>query len=1029
MKSIILQEIAAGAMSLEERIALVKNAPLPSYAHEASISRTMPELLELATFYYGYEIADTILIDVSPESLGTLPTWVVQLEKLIRHWLSFPLHQMCHDTEVFAEILAPWLEWAGSHMRLCQPTLPEGLLKDGLNYLAELLRTLVGRCLATDFKHFMQRMDDTVSGTYLAYLAYLHQGGLVEFFRTYPVLGKQVVLAIMDWCANFQSILTHLTEDTLALMTAGLLSSPDARPVRLKMGLSDPHNQGQTVCYLQFSDERQLIYKPRSIKAEDAYGYFMNALEKLIPGMLSHRPLSVLNRANHGWVGFVTVRPCNSRAQVASYYRRFGQLLAINYLLGIGDIHPENLVADGNEPCILDLEVCLRTPLASQLVREDGVMEAVLESVLFTNMLPGWVLLSDGQFRDQAGWSSTELKSSIPRSEWYWAAPDRIGLRILQDSPPSLHLPMLAGQHELPVDWINDIQLGMKAVLLPLLANAPLRARVQALINRAFGSFPVRFVFRNTTVYARLLERLTSPSCNTSGLRRSLEILALTEAIRTASQSLSASSRQVLRLIVTAEIQMVERNQIPWFQVHSDGTTLEAGLNRIRNAFFQDGLGKALKRIANLDTATVERQLDWTLGAYGGRFQRNEQQSPSKHGFKHNHRRAVHKQISDLPGLFAEKSAAIEAMLCRTALRNSDGSCNWMGMQPVGASGQVRLALLNDSLYDGLAGLAIYLAMRHSRGEMSPTLLTGVVLTLSARVGLCGTIGTGYGTGLGGIALALAYVRAQAVLPGLDAVLDRIAGNRRLKPLPETVEDFDLLDGLCGGIVGYLEAARMLDDLRFREAALIMAETLLDHRERAFYVLDHTYGASLAHGREGLRLVCDRLVSILPCDIQRQHCLELIHRCDFGTLPSTEVEDRVGSWCHGLVGTLASRTGVRQENLVGLVHARLGHFPGHLCCGELGRLDVLLEQTVQDRDEAARDALAQQFGTWLEKSYRAQRYPFYLYGPATLNIGLFTGLGGVGYLCERFLHPESTPYLLGVRVAPRSNGVRQCQLS
>ena len=49
--------------------------------------------------------------------------------------------------------------------------------------------------------------------------------------------------------------------------------------------------------------------------------------------------------------------PCHSREELRRYYRRNGILLGICYLLGSRDLHYENVIAHGEYPVIIDLEM------------------------------------------------------------------------------------------------------------------------------------------------------------------------------------------------------------------------------------------------------------------------------------------------------------------------------------------------------------------------------------------------------------------------------------------------------------------------------------------------------------------------------------------------------------------------------------------------------------------------------------------------------------------------------------------------
>lgn len=52
----------------------------------------------------------------------------------------------------------------------------------------------------------------------------------------------------------------------------------------------------------------------------------------------------------------VTWEACENRDEVKAFYIRAGVLAAAAYILGIGDLHYENIIAHGEFPVIVDVE-------------------------------------------------------------------------------------------------------------------------------------------------------------------------------------------------------------------------------------------------------------------------------------------------------------------------------------------------------------------------------------------------------------------------------------------------------------------------------------------------------------------------------------------------------------------------------------------------------------------------------------------------------------------------------------------------
>ena len=90
----------------------------------------------------------------------------------------------------------------------------------------------------------------------------------------------------------------------------------------------------------------------------------------------------------------------------------------------------------------------------------------------------------------------------------------------------------------------------------------------------------------------------------------------------------------------------------------------------------------------------------------------------------------------------------------------------------------------------------------------------------------------------------------------------------------------------------------------------------------------------------------------------------------------------------------------------------LGTFPGHLCCGELGRLDSLLEVAWARQEGGRIGVLKQTFRDCIVRARENGGYAFYTRAPEGMMPALFTGITGIGYLCERFIDPGNVPSVL-----------------
>ena len=117
---------------------------------------------------------------------------------------------------------------------------------------------------------------------------------------------------------------------------------------------SDFHCKGKSVVIIETDQKRKMLYKPHSIENE----IFLQNLLAVIYRALGLREFLYLElgKKGYGWVEEVTWEECGNNEEVARFYKRAGVMAATAYVLGIGDLHYENVVAHGEFPVIIDAE-------------------------------------------------------------------------------------------------------------------------------------------------------------------------------------------------------------------------------------------------------------------------------------------------------------------------------------------------------------------------------------------------------------------------------------------------------------------------------------------------------------------------------------------------------------------------------------------------------------------------------------------------------------------------------------------------
>jgi class II lanthipeptide synthase len=185
--------------------------------------------------------------------------------------------------------------------------------------------------------------------------------------------------------------------------------------------------------------------------------------------------------------------------------------------------------------------------------------------------------------------------------------------------------------------------------------------------------------------------------------------------------------------------------------------------------------------------------------------------------------------------LLLDTASQIGRRLCHEAIWHG-GRCNWVGASnEEGASGQLSAtyAALGPDLYGGTSGVALFLAQLYAvTGDAAAQrAATGAIGQALSRIDdLPRETWAGVYGGRMGIALAAARVGVLLEKPELLERLERATA--LLHALHPAGEEFDLISGLAGGIIGLLVLRELLDDEQLVERAIQFGDRLLESGQR-----------------------------------------------------------------------------------------------------------------------------------------------------------------------------------------------------
>jgi type 2 lantibiotic biosynthesis protein LanM len=930
--------------------------------------------------------------------------------------------------------------------------LPAGALarvEDGVRWsIAHELLTdaakLCGMAIYENFavcrKEWQKEPGPATSDTtryYDRFLGEMRRAGLRRLFDTKPVLLRLLASVVRQWIDTSAEFLRRLDADVETVRLA-LLGRNTMSPVcSLSSGLSDPHNFGRSVYVVRFADGGAVVYKPKDLTVDTHWAALIAWLNARKPP-IDLRAVRVTSCDGYGWCEFIEHADCADRAMAERFFRRAGALLCLSHLVAGSDMHEENVIATGEDPIAIDLEMMFQATDpgaatgAPAMRALETAQKRLTDSVLTTGLLPAFLMTPETAMVAIGGLN--DGKTGKPR-EIAWA-PINTDAMTPADGPFQANdpdnLPMLDGAKLKLADYIDEMGetcaayfqfiRGLKAELLA--ADGPINA---------FAKVPIRRVLKPTQFYFLLLERVRNHRDMRDGALWSAH---LDFVARLADWD--KESEGVWPLFAAERRALADLN-IPFF-VHaadSDGVRDGAGTGAGTGAAsgLEPGLAVARRRIAALDETDIAWQLDvLRLTAITESIR-----APAA---------TAARQPDDTKPLDHDMALTwadhIAGRVTACALRDGE-SAAWIGLDPLADGGGWGLVALGADLYGGATGVALFLAA-HARlrdhaasADLAQAALTAVRYAIRGSGGMrfARVLGIGGAAGIGSIVYALTII---AGLLDDDKLRDDAHYAARL--LTDDViggdKIYDVIGGAAGCILGLLKLHRETGDAYALDRAVACGHHLLRSRPKndktgLWRHLTKKPLAGMSHGAAGIGYALAALAKASGDESFAAAARECYaYECSLfsagrGNWPDLREDDKGPSWpvqwCHGAGGIGLARLGLIRFGDLGIdLTSDIGTavatvqraWPSSidtLCCGNLGNVELLVEAgRTLGRDELVAQASAR-VRSIVDAAGKSGAFRWNA-GKDSENLGFYRGLSGVGYTLLRQLAPETLPNVL-----------------
>jgi type 2 lantibiotic biosynthesis protein LanM len=877
------------------------------------------------------------------------------------------------------------------------------------------------------------------------FVQFMADGGLATFLKQYPVLARFLATITTLWVDATDLLLQRLAADLpdieKFLDAKGMLRNVTG----LQSSLSDPHFGRRTVSLVTFASGHKVIYKPKNMDMELAYNQLLDWLNR--HGLaLSLKVGKVLERSGYGWVHFTAHRPCRTKEEIRRYYERAGMMLCLVYVLEGTDCHCENIIASGEHPVLIDTETLCHPrllPTHWDRATDAGSLanDRLSQSVLRTGLLPAWEVHGEsrpiayeisglgGNHFDEHSVEAPHLKSpptAVVSDRMHASSLARSNLPTRACAPPRL------------TDFVEDLVTGFRRMYGFLITHREALGNEYSPLNRLAGQH-VRFLYRPTRIYNAILHHVLDPRYLRDGVDWSIQLEILARPF-TASDELQGRSvpgeRPHLWPMLLAEKEAIQQGDIPHFAASTDSNLLELATDdQVHGCFREASFQTVMRNLTSLNDEDLQQQSDFIRDALGTYCARHRSvRLPDREAGTEG---SVRWQGSSTAASLIAGALNIAEEVSARAIRGADRSATWITPQYLDPIDRYRLEPADESLFGGRTGIALFLAAveKVTGGSGYRELALDALRSLREQVQTSGErlatrIGIGGCSGLGSVIYAMVRIHCLLREPLLEdaqraaslITADRIKSDRFL----------DVANGTAGAILGLLALYEASSDELSLERAVCCGQHLLAQRtrtgtgHRTWATSEGKGPTGMAHGAAGVAYSLARLHRITGLDHFMEAATESMgyeasgFSPEAGNWPDLKSHDQVASitsWCHGILGIGLAQLGgpmpesrfkrQRDIDVVFKAAEKLALTPvDHLCCGNMGRAELLLVGGRQLSCPKLADAATSIASHVLERSEEIGSFGLNPLLPDRLfNPGFLQGTTGIGYGLLRIVHP------------------------
>ena len=905
------------------------------------------------------------------------------------------------------------------------------LLKQITDLSAPVLFNIFIKHLKSENAANPTKIIDASSDTiYKNFIEQMQNKGMRELFIEKPVLLRLIANITRQWITTSIKLLNRIQAD-FSEITQNLISNNGPFAITAVIGgLSDAHNLGNSVLILVINDENKIIYKPKDLELDYQWYQLCEKLNRLNPPV-TLRAVKTIARHGYGWTEFIPHSACTSIDELALFFKRAGSWLALFHLYASADMHFENLIASGSHPVPIDLEMILQatspeSELSSpEMLALNEVNQKISNSVLSVGILPAYTRLPNNEIINMGGLNGDIRLISVGT----WTDMNTDGMRWSKEKKELDEFPNIPyqnGSYAKLGDYLPDFLAGFKSYSEFLYGQKEESGTGFFLDD--FKNLPVRKLIRPTRFYAMLMGRLKDYRTMNDGITWSVQ------ADFVARLSNWDKSDDVIWPLQKSERDALLCLNIPHFTTPSDGQNINDLNGELMSSPAISGLDRARSRFENLTHDEIAWQTKVIELSTFSVSSSNLSLAEKKYEFD---RILPSSKKSDNPDLLLGACADDMAKLILKSSFQKQDSIAWIGLDWLGDSEVTQLVPLHQDLYNGTAGIAIFLAAHYQvcGSEVSQETAYKVIacirhlLQQSTAARWARGMGIGGASGLGSIVYSLTVL--SELLNDQEILKDaETAALLFTADLIQADDSLDIIGGSAGAILGLLKLYNTNGSQMALDKAILCGDHLLntprigDAGARSWFNNKITNDAvpltGISHGASGFAFALlalfaktgrsDFLEAGKECLNYEKANFSFEHK-NWGDLRSKK--KFICQWCHGAIGIGLARLGISRvwdgyheelhEDIQNALETARTQWPNKtdsLCCGTLGSIELFKEAGSTLIDSNLDALSSERFMAILAASKENNGFCA-ITNDLQFNLGLFRGAAGIGYTALR----------------------------